>query len=415
MEVLILEHKIPTLYSSIDEAMLDIDIYGRKVLSPHLSIPELRDRLFEDFKRSKPLPTLTSRRYELSRLVSDDYRILYTKELSLRANEGLIDLRKNNVREIFNFDSLEPVATSIQSMFTYESRTRDVDRDNILAKYDLFSGEEFQRGIAETEKIFNSVIEDTSLVKTDEEIEQMGKVDEPSQILYIEDDDSVSVNESELSNLEDEDDDYPEFFDEDDEETEAEDDGYYPESDDEDDDYPEFFDEDDEETEEVNETEVEDDDDYPEFYDNEDEDIEETKEVEDDDDNYPDSYNEEEDDDYPEFYDDEDEVSDASDNGSFVEETTNPAVSVDEDFSNFDMEFEEEKLELPKTPVELGVVKPVEEKIDRSAEPTDLRQFLRKYPRSSMDFVSKYFTKKQINDALRQGKIIKRGNTLRLP
>ena len=47
-------------------------------------------------------------------------------------------------------------------------------------------------------------------------------------------------------------------------------------------------------------------------------------------------------------------------------------------------------------------------------EPTDLRAFLRKHPRSEMDFVLKYFTKKQINDALRVGKIIKKGSILRI-
>lgn len=395
-----MEHKIPTLYSNIDEAMLDIDIYGRKVLSPHLSIPELRDRLFEDFKRSKPLPTLTSKRYELSRLVSEDYKILYTKELELRVNEELMNLRENNSSKKafnFNFDNLEPIATNIKTMFTYESRTRDVDRENILAKYDLTSGEEFQRGIAETEKIFNSVVEDSSLVKTDEEIELMGQ-EEPIQVLDFTEDtidsDIPVLDFTNINDEDDEDDEYPDFDDEGfDDNSEAasvgnsedDSDDEYPDFDDEDDEYPDFDDEDSEESSEDNLEDSDDDDEYPDFDD--------------------------EDDEYPDF---DDETTSENDITVEVSSTTSQ-MTVDEDFSNFDMEFEEEKLNIPKTPAELNIIKPVEEKIDRSAEPTDLRQFLRKYPRSSMEFVSKYFTKKQINDALRQGKIIKRGNTLRLP
>ena len=45
---------------------------------------------------------------------------------------------------------------------------------------------------------------------------------------------------------------------------------------------------------------------------------------------------------------------------------------------------------------------------------TDIRQFLRKHPRCEYEFALKYFTKKQINDAIKIGKIVKKGNILKI-
>ena len=72
-------------------------------------------------------------------------------------------------------------------------------------------------------------------------------------------------------------------------------------------------------------------------------------------------------------------------------------------------------VDIPRNHIEAAPKIVKEEQVDRSLEPTDIRQFLRKHPRSTMEFVLKYFTKKQINDALRIGKIIKKGNILKLP
>ena len=436
-----MEHKIPTLYSNYDEAMLDIDIFGRKVLSPHLSISELRDRLFEDFKRSKPLPTLTSRRYELSRLVSEDYKILYTKKLELKTNEQLINLKENNSSKKefnFNFDNLEPIANNIRSMFTYESRSNDSDRERIMQKYDLYSGEEFSRGIAETEKLFGSIEEDTSLIKTDDEIDAMG-LEQDEKVTVYEETPKFEYTANSLDS-EEEDDDYPDFEDEDDDYTDSEDnisededDDDYPDFDDEEDDYPTFDEEDedystlDEEDEDYSTLDEEDED--LSTLDEEDEDLsaldEEDEDLSEDDDypdfkedsskddtDYPNFEDDDEDEDYPTF---EDEDEDDSIVNAQVSNELSTGTQVDEDFSDFDMEFEEEPLVIPKTPAQLNIIKPVEEKVDKSLEPTDLRQFLRKHPRSSMEYVSKYFTKKQINDALKSGRIIKKGNILRLP
>lgn len=72
-------------------------------------------------------------------------------------------------------------------------------------------------------------------------------------------------------------------------------------------------------------------------------------------------------------------------------------------------------VEIPITPLEVHSNNPPQaEIIDRSAEPTEIRAFLRKHPRCEYDFALKYFTKKQINDAIKIGKIIKKGNILKI-
>ena len=72
-------------------------------------------------------------------------------------------------------------------------------------------------------------------------------------------------------------------------------------------------------------------------------------------------------------------------------------------------------VEIPITPLEAHSNNPPQaEIIDRSAEPTEIRAFLRKHPRCEYDFALKYFTKKQINDAIKIGKIIKKGNILKI-
>lgn len=50
---------------------------------------------------------------------------------------------------------------------------------------------------------------------------------------------------------------------------------------------------------------------------------------------------------------------------------------------------------------------------DRGSVPSDIRQFVRQHPRCEVQFALQYFTKKQIDDAVRLGRIIRKGNILR--
>lgn len=390
--------QIPTLYSNYQELMLDLDIFGKIISTPQQSIQDMKDALFEEFKLRKPLPTLTDKRYELSEQVSQDYKIAYNRELEMQDYESLIDLEsKSDLIKDFSFEDLTPLVPEVKALFSYEQNIKDIDRKNILEKYSMETGEVFNNGVAQTEELFNSVKEDKSLILSDSEIDNLGK--------DLEDDD-VEYSEEEYDTDETlEEDDYNEF-----ENTET---NEIDDSDSEEDEYNEdeddfidetsFEDSDEDEYEDSDEDEYEDSDEDLEEEDEYEEDLEEEVEDENEDDEY-------EEDDLDEDSYDEDSEENEEDFEIEFEETTSQVNNVDESPPVIT-----QQVNIPITPVEINnnIVK--EEVIDRSLEPTDIRQFLRKHPRSDYDFVLKYFTKKQINDALKIGKIIKKGNILKLP
>ena len=78
-----------------------------------------------------------------------------------------------------------------------------------------------------------------------------------------------------------------------------------------------------------------------------------------------------------------------------------------------DKDFDSFMSKIPAPVVQQRVEqKPVE--IDRSAEPTDIRAFVRAHPHCSDNDLTKYFTRKAIQKALMMGKIIKKGNTYQI-
>ena len=50
----------------------------------------------------------------------------------------------------------------------------------------------------------------------------------------------------------------------------------------------------------------------------------------------------------------------------------------------------------------------------KEPEPTDLRTFIRKHPRCDYDFATQYFTPKQIAMEIKKGRVIKKGNMLKI-
>lgn len=177
--------KIPILYDSYQECILDLDIFGQVVSIARPDIAELREIYFEEFKRNKPWPTLENKRYELSRLVSDDYKIAYEQELDLQDNESLTDLGAEPVViEHPDFSDLEPMVDEVTFVFQYEHQIDDNIRAEIVKKYDLMTGEEFEPGVRQTEKIVGSVKEDTSTVYSDSEIDNLGKEKEEEVNLH---------------------------------------------------------------------------------------------------------------------------------------------------------------------------------------------------------------------------------------
>lgn len=470
--------KIPTLYSDYRECMLDLDIYGKIVATPQQSIQELTETLFEEFQRRKPMPTLEYKRYELSRLVNPDFRIAYNKELELQDNERLLDLQSDLEAsfESIDLEDLTSLIPTTKELFSYENHITDDMRSEIISKYDLSTGEAFKPGINQTENIVGSVSEDDSLTLSEEKIKHLG-VDEdettitmaedpmevvrfkdnPEDVKYeIEDDevtleDDYSAEDDELedytsseSDLEgnsendsdsDEDDDYEDY------DSEEDDDSDYDDYDSEDEDNEYETDDDSDDDLDTQETE-EDYDDYDSDSDEEDYgDYDSDSEESSDDEDY-DDYNSEDTETELEEYDNEDNSESETDYDDYSESEDEPSnepntqgvveKSIDFDSDNFDVSsfidsvqdepvikqsehIVNKVVETPITPLDVRCNNPPQsEIIDRSSEPTEIRAFLRKHPRCEYDFALKYFTKKQINDAIKIGKIIKKGNILKI-
>ena len=478
--------KIPTLYSDYRECMLDLDIYGKIVATPHQSIQELTETLFEEFQRRKPMPTLEYKRYELSRLVNPDFRIAYNKELELQDNERLLDLQSDLEASFENidFEDLTSLIPTAKELFSYENHVTDNMRNEIISKYDLSTGEEFKPGISQTENIIGSVVEDDDLTLSEEKIAQLGvdesevevdMAEDPMEVVsfaddsdeakYEVDDDEVGL-EGDYSADDDEEYDYTseesEDYTLDEDEPMSSESDYDLDSEDTPDGYDDYdsYDSDDESEVVENQESIEDSDNYDD-YDSEskedsdaydDYDSESKEDLDDYDDYDSDEENEESDsdeDDYEDYDSESDE--DQDDYGSETEtvqpteeakeiikskvNTTNSGVvekSIDLNDDDFDVDsfidsVQDEPvtkqsepiinkvIEIPITPLEAHSNNPPQaEIIDRSAEPTEIRAFLRKHPRCEYDFALKYFTKKQINDAIKIGKIIKKGNILKI-
>ena len=466
--------KIPTLYSDYRECMLDLDIYGKIVATPQQSIQELTETLFEEFQRRKPMPTLEYKRYELSRLVNPDFRIAYNKELELQDNERLLDLQSDLEASFENidFEDLTSLIPTAKELFSYENHVTDNMRNEIISKYDLSTGEEFKPGISQTENIIGSVVEDDDLTLSEEKIAQLGvdesevevdMAEDPMEVVsfaddsdetkYEVDDDEVGL-EGDYSADEDEEYDYTSeesedyTLDEDENEPMSSESDYDLDSEDTSDGYDDYdsYDSVDESEVVENQESIEDLDDYDDY------DSESKEDLDDYDDYDSDEENEESDsdeDDYEDYDSESDE--DQDDYGSETEtvqpteeakeiikskvNTTNSGVvekSIDLNDDDFDVDsfidsVQDEPvtkqsepiinkvIEIPITPLEAHSNNPPQaEIIDRSAEPTEIRAFLRKHPRCEYDFALKYFTKKQINDAIKIGKIIKKGNILKI-
>lgn len=501
--------KIPTLYSDYRECMLDLDIYGKIVATPQQSIQELTETLFEEFQHRKPMPTLEYKRYELSRLVNPDFRIAYNKELELQDNERLLDLQSDAEASFENidFEDLTSLIPTTKELFSYENHITDGMRDEIIAKYDLSTGEKFKPGISQTENIVGSVIENDNLVLSEEKIANLGvdesedevtmaedpmKVEslttEQEEVKYEIDDDEVMLEDSDEDDSdsddyvdyglnddsedsedrdtsddydeeesEESDDDYADY-DSDDSDSDEDDYGDYDESEDSEEDYEESesdeeSDEDEDDYEDYDD-DSEDSDDYDDYDSDEesedsdevDDSSEEESESDDSEDDYGDYDSDDSKDDYEDYdsedsatendyedYDSGDEVSGSVDEEG-TEQTNTGVVkkSIDLDDDDFDVSsfidsvqdepvtvksepIVNKSVETPITPIQVKTnAPPQSEIIDRSAEPTEIRAFLRKHPRCEYEFALKYFTKKQINDAIKIGKIIKKGNILKI-
>ena len=297
-------------------------------------------------------------------------------------------------------------------------------------------------------------LEDYDSSESDSENDSESDLEEEPEVISEEDD----SEDFDYAYEDDEASDYDDYDSEEDEETTEdivdEDYGDYDSEDEAseeelDDDYSSDEDDSDEEDYSSDSEDESDDEDYDSGYEEESDEEDYSSDSEDDldeedYDDYDSDFEETSDDDYEDYDSDSDDenyskpAEEIEDTGSSESEEKIKKVkgvaeeSIDLDSDNFDVssfidsvqdeqvtkQFEpivNKVVKTPITPLEARVNNPPQsEIIDRSAEPTEIRAFLRKHPRCEYDFALKYFTKKQINDAIKIGKIIKKGNILKI-
>lgn len=380
--------------------------------------------------------------------------------------------------ENIDFEDLTSLIPTTKELFSYENHITDDMRSEIISKYDLSTGEAFKPGINQTENIVGSVSEDDSLTLSEEKINQLGvdeseaditMAEDPMEVVRFEDnseevkyeieddedtldddysveDDTIQDSESaDYDSEEDESSDYDDYDSEDEDneyetETESDDDldtqeteddysDYDSDSEEDSDDEDYSSDSDDEDYSSDSDDEGSDDDDYDDYDSDSEEDSDDYDDYDSEDTETEEEYNEddsESEEDYDDYGESEDEPPDEVKNHGVAEK------SIDLDDDDFDVSsfidsvqdepvtkqsehIVDKVVETPITPLEVqSSNRPQQEIIDRTSEPTEIRAFLRKHPRCEYDFALKYFAKKQINDAIKIGKIIKKGNILKI-
>ena len=524
--------QIVTQYENYQELLLDLDIFGRLSSTKQMNLDEYKDLFFEEFKKQKPMPTMESKRYELSRLVDNSYRVEYNRQLELRENERLVDFNEEfedeNVENKTN-RKLEDIDidNNVKILFQYENQVCDRDREEIIKKYSLENGELLQ-GVR-PEKLMGTIKEDESLKLDDIEIENLGAevpkfhdeefepiedYEETKESTELDEDDDFDAiafsddveladnsEDEETEEIEESDSDFDDDIEEENEESDSdfdddtEDDSEEEENEESDEDLEEteeesnddledeeefeksdvsedteeseeeFKDSDDESDEEDYDEELEETEDNEENFDD---DSEETKENEPDDNNLekkantldlsveqllsmlgskldtsidldklkqfvsksdnsvePDSVEpelkndidikevpiekEQKQDSLDDFFD-----NDTDDLSEFFEEKKGTETN---ELSKKNQFFEESSKETDKkeeTVSEKANSQQVQQQELKEQEPTDLRTFIRKHPRCDYDFATQYFTPMQIAMEIKKGRVIKKGNMLKI-
>ena len=527
--------QIVTQYENYQELLLDLDIFGRLSSTKQMNLDEYKDLFFEEFKKQKPMPTMESKRYELSRLVDNSYRVEYNRQLELRENERLVDfneeLEDENVENKTN-RKLEDIDidNNVKILFQYENQVCDRDREEIIKKYSLENGELLQ-GVR-PEKLMGTIKEDESLKLDDIEIENLGAevpkfhdeefepiedYEETKESTELDEDDdfdaiafsddielSDNSEDEETEEIEESDSDFDDDieYDSEEEENEETDSDFDDTEDDSEEEENEGSDEDLEETEEESNDDLEDEEEFEksdvsedieeseeEFKDSDDEsDVdydEEPKETEDNEENFDDDSEEtKENESYDSNLEKKANTSDLSveqllsmlgskldtsidldklkqfvskSDNSVVPDSVEPELKNDidikevpiekeqkqdslddffdndtDDLSEFFEEkkgtetnelskknqfFEESSKETDKkeeTISEKANSQQVQQQELKEPEPTDLRTFIRKHPRCDYDFATQYFTPKQIAMEIKKGRVIKKGNMLKI-
>lgn len=449
--------KVATPYTSYDELMLDLDIFGTLISQPQPDLAELKEFLYEEYKRVHKV-TLESRRYELSDVVSADFHVNYVKDIELLEDEEELswgtdsDIEMSEPEDDEYDDGIYAVPTQeeIQALedeivaLTAEQRASaegvygsvkvgsaensgmvdmsfddDLSDDNEVENDSASVNEEENYGSGSGFVFAEDLTEDELNVEIDEEEDEEEEDEEEDEEEFGADDDEDFLSSSDTGS-----------FDSESEETVAESTDAN--------DY-ESFDAEDEEEEEFGADEEESSDDTE-----DDEDFDDWSDT--------DGCSTQEETQEPEVADIEDE--DDEDWGQEPEPSvsqhvtapepaqptrvperkqpiSNTGVSRDikdiarrkksEQAQHNKIEKQRQVASIPKSVPPVPIMPPRQEKkvnaepkINREDEPKDLREFLRKHPHSEVSFVLKYFSKKELQKAIMSGRIIKKGSKLHI-
>ena len=471
-----MNQQIATQYNNYQELLIDLDIFGRQNEPKQLDLQGYEELFYEEFKQRKPMPTMESKRYKLSRLVDNDYCVEYNKQIELREKEYLIDLTEHSEKK--NEKENYEIADEVQDLFTYERQIKNSDREEIIKKYSLDTGEALDyTQIERPDKLLGTIKADESLRLDETEIKNLGSDnpvfhDEEVEPIEDETEDTEEIEDLADYELADLDDD----FDEVEEKEKDSSTSSIADSNEENSSTSSIVDSNEEnsstssndlsldsllkmlekkidanidieqlkalvkesekpkaeESEESN-TESDSDEESCTNLDNVEESEEpltESSNSEESEEPLTESSNSEESeepDTLDDFFEDTEDTED-------TEETEEKLTSTDKkkdfdiDVDDFEMDFDddEEKPKKPKVVKEEQekpkvveqkpkVDEPKQETVEqKQEEPKDLREFIRKHPRCEYDFATQYFTPKQIAMEIKKGRVIKRGNLLKI-
>lgn len=445
--------KVATPYTSYDELMLDLDIFGTLISQPQPDLAELKEFLYEEYKRVHKV-TLESRRYELSDVVSADFHVNYVKDIELLEDEEELSWGTDSDIEMSEPEDDE-YADDIYDVPTQEEIQALEDEIVALTAEQQASAEDVY-GSVEVGSVENSGMVDMSFdndLSDDNEVENdSASINEEenygsgSGFVFAEDltEDELNVKIDEEEDEEEEDEE--EFGVDDDEDFLSSSDTGSSDSESEEtvlestdaNDYESFDAEDEEEEEfgadeEESSDDTEDDEDFDDWSDTDgcstQEEIQEPEVT---------SVDDEDDEDWGQ--EPEPSISQHVAAPEPVQPTrvperkqpiSNTGVSRDikdivrrkksEQAQRNKIEKQRQVASIPKSVPPVPIMPPRQEKkvdaepkINREDEPKDLREFLRKHPHSEVSFVLKYFSKKELQKAIMSGRIIKKGSKLHI-
>ena len=372
-------HKIPSAYTDYADFGIDLCIFS-KAITINANKNDIKQVLLKGLESKKEISATFASRYDLSSRASSDLYIKYNTDIDLDEDEELVGLvRPSDEDKIAKLEELEPIISKervdeiLNSLDIYADSARKILED--IQKLDL-SPMEFTGSVTDYEYKFYSY------KQIEEDSQESDDISDAS-----EDTDGDGTLEDVM------------------------------------------------ESDDVTEEEAEDSDNENEDFDNEDEvgdsDNEDLSEGEDISFGDQDESSEDDDDsieDLSESTEDDEEVEDITGSDTETgmlektvsvpyEEAKDVSVDLGDDEDISDMFVSQRReVTVPKfdSVVSAPVLHAVVDTIDKDSEPREIRAFLRKHPKADITEVLKYFTKDQVRDAIKLGKVVKKGDKLKL-